>query len=334
MRTLLLTTFVFFIAVNAVFAQNVDPNTFAPAQRQQLVKCFSDMLSVVKRHNLRDDLANFLYAACAPEIDTYRDALRPFLKKAYRLDTDAEQKVASEMAVYYMVEAGERLFKERPISFCSGDACALDNYRKCLFVQIPNGIDKHTKPPDFEQVAQRNCAALETTARAILTIDFSNARKLQGYSELNEPTRKMIEKVVADVRHEIVVTFSEDLIKVEPGRKSCKREMCGNLPCATLGGDRSEYECAIDVWPVVSPLGKAVITFKLVNDRNGPALTDTTWTVMTLGGDVIKESAEPNLRVTLEEGDYVVIARKAGKVYNRNFQVKPNLDREIEVIAK
>jgi hypothetical protein len=38
--------------------------------------------------------------------------------------------------------------------------------------------------------------------------------------------------------------------------------------------------------------------------------------------------------VILAEGDYVVIARNDGKVYNRNFKVEPGFDREIEVVAQ
>jgi hypothetical protein len=51
-------------------------------------------------------------------------------------------------------------------------------------------------------------------------------------------------------------------------------------------------------------------------------------------GDVIKETIGAFPRVILAEGDYVVIARNDGKVYNRNFKVEPGFDREIEVLAQ
>jgi hypothetical protein len=78
----------------------------------------------------------------------------------------------------------------------------------------------------------------------------------------------------------------------------------------------------------------AVITLKLVGERGGEALANTSWTVLTPGGDVIKEAVGAFPRVILAEGDYVVIARNDGKVYNRNFKVEPGFDREIEVVAQ
>ena len=78
----------------------------------------------------------------------------------------------------------------------------------------------------------------------------------------------------------------------------------------------------------------AVITLKLVGERGGEALANTSWTVLTPGGDVIKETIGAFPRVILAEGDYVVIARNDGKVYNRNFKVEPGFDREIEVVAQ
>jgi hypothetical protein len=78
----------------------------------------------------------------------------------------------------------------------------------------------------------------------------------------------------------------------------------------------------------------AVITLKLVGAHGGEALANTAWSVLTPGGDVIKESTGAFPRVVLAEGDYVAIARNEGKVYNRDFKVDPGVDREIEVLAK
>jgi len=78
----------------------------------------------------------------------------------------------------------------------------------------------------------------------------------------------------------------------------------------------------------------AVITLKLVADRGGEALANTSWTVLTPGGDVIKEAIGAFPRVVLAEGDYVAIARNEGKVYNQNFKVEPGVDREIAVVAQ
>ncbi len=78
----------------------------------------------------------------------------------------------------------------------------------------------------------------------------------------------------------------------------------------------------------------AVITLKLLAERGGEALANTAWSVLTPGGDVIKESIGAFPRVILAEGDYVAIARNEGKVFTRDFKVEPGFDREIEVLAK
>ncbi len=78
----------------------------------------------------------------------------------------------------------------------------------------------------------------------------------------------------------------------------------------------------------------AVITLKLVGDHGGEALANTAWSVLTPGGDVIKETIGAFPRVILSEGDYLVIARNEGRVFNREFKVEPGFDREIEVVAR
>jgi hypothetical protein len=78
----------------------------------------------------------------------------------------------------------------------------------------------------------------------------------------------------------------------------------------------------------------AVITLKLVADRGGEALANTAWSVLTPGGDVVKESIGAFPRVILAEGDYRVIARNEGRVYQRGFKVSSGVDGEIEVLAR
>jgi hypothetical protein len=77
----------------------------------------------------------------------------------------------------------------------------------------------------------------------------------------------------------------------------------------------------------------AVITLKLVSDRGGEALANTAWSVITPGGDVIKESIGAFPRVILAEGEYRAIAKNEGKVYERPFNVVNGVDGEIEVVA-
>ncbi|MBN8919568.1 MAG: hypothetical protein J0H62_02465 [Rhizobiales bacterium] len=78
----------------------------------------------------------------------------------------------------------------------------------------------------------------------------------------------------------------------------------------------------------------AMMTLKLVSERGGEAIANTAWSVLTPGGDVIKESIGAFPSVVLAEGEYVVIARNDGKVFNREFKVEPGVDREIELIAR
>jgi hypothetical protein len=78
----------------------------------------------------------------------------------------------------------------------------------------------------------------------------------------------------------------------------------------------------------------AVITLKLVNDAAGEALANTQWTVLTPGGDVIKESIGAFPRVVLAEGDYHVIARNEGRTFQRDFKVITGVDGEVQVLAR
>ena len=64
----------------------------------------------------------------------------------------------------------------------------------------------------------------------------------------------------------------------------------------------------------------AVITLKLVGDKGGEALANTAWSVITPGGDVIKESIGAFPRVVLSEGEYRAIAKNEGKVFERPVQ--------------
>jgi hypothetical protein len=78
----------------------------------------------------------------------------------------------------------------------------------------------------------------------------------------------------------------------------------------------------------------AVITLKLVSDKGGEALANTAWSVITPGGDVIKESIGAFPRVVLSEGEYRAIAKNEGKVFERPFNVVNGVDGEVEVIAR
>jgi hypothetical protein len=78
----------------------------------------------------------------------------------------------------------------------------------------------------------------------------------------------------------------------------------------------------------------AIITLKLVNERGGEARADTLWSVLTPGGEVVKESIGAFPRVILAEGEYRAIARNDNKTYESEFRVVNGVDREVEVIAR
>jgi len=78
----------------------------------------------------------------------------------------------------------------------------------------------------------------------------------------------------------------------------------------------------------------ALITFKLVSDRGGDPIANTNWSIITPGGDVIKESTGVFPRVVLAEGDYRAIARNEGRTYEREFKVIAGVDGEVEVLTR
>jgi hypothetical protein len=78
----------------------------------------------------------------------------------------------------------------------------------------------------------------------------------------------------------------------------------------------------------------AFLTLKLVKTPGGEALANTEFTVLTPGGDVIRELIGAFPSLVLAEGDYVAIARRDGKTFQAEFSVQPSVDRDVEVIAK
>lgn len=78
----------------------------------------------------------------------------------------------------------------------------------------------------------------------------------------------------------------------------------------------------------------ATVTLKLVAAAGAEAFAGTAFSVLTPGGDTIREAIGAFPQVTLAEGDYVLIARHDGQVYTREFKVESGMDRDIEVIAK
>ena len=78
----------------------------------------------------------------------------------------------------------------------------------------------------------------------------------------------------------------------------------------------------------------ATLTLKLVNKPGAEALANTTFTVLTPGGDVIRELVGAFPALVLAEGEYVVIARHDFKIYQSTFQVQTGMDHDVEVVAE
>ncbi len=77
----------------------------------------------------------------------------------------------------------------------------------------------------------------------------------------------------------------------------------------------------------------AKATLKLVAAPGGEAFAGTAFTVLTPGGDVIREAIGAFPEVILAEGEYVLIARQGGQVHTQEFKIEAGLDRDIEVIV-
>jgi hypothetical protein len=78
----------------------------------------------------------------------------------------------------------------------------------------------------------------------------------------------------------------------------------------------------------------ATLTLKLVNAPGAEALANTTFTVLTPGGDVIRELVGAFPSLVLAEGEYVVVARHEAKNYQSVFKVQSGMDRDVEVAAQ
>ena len=78
----------------------------------------------------------------------------------------------------------------------------------------------------------------------------------------------------------------------------------------------------------------ANMTLKLVNSGGGEALANTSFSILTPGGDVIRELIGAFPSLVLAEGEYVAIARHDNKTYQATFKVVSNQDRDVEVLAQ
>ncbi len=78
----------------------------------------------------------------------------------------------------------------------------------------------------------------------------------------------------------------------------------------------------------------ATLTLKLVSSAGADALANTNFTILTPGGDLIRELIGAFPSLVLAEGEYIVIARHDAKTYQSTFQVQSGVDRDVEVVAQ
>jgi len=77
----------------------------------------------------------------------------------------------------------------------------------------------------------------------------------------------------------------------------------------------------------------AQVTMKLVRERGGEAMADTSWSVVNASGDPVRESVGAYASMVLAEGEYVAIAKNKDRIYQRDFKVVSGQNEEVEVLA-
>ena len=77
----------------------------------------------------------------------------------------------------------------------------------------------------------------------------------------------------------------------------------------------------------------ALITFRLVRSLGGDAIADTAWSILTDGGEVIKESNSTFPSMVLSEGSYTAIAKHDDKIYSEDFKVRSGFNKDVEVLT-
>lgn len=77
----------------------------------------------------------------------------------------------------------------------------------------------------------------------------------------------------------------------------------------------------------------AILTFRLVRSSGGDAVADTAWSILTDGGEVIKESNSTFPTMVLSEGNYTAIAKHNDKIYSEDFRVRSGFNKDVEVLT-
>ncbi len=78
----------------------------------------------------------------------------------------------------------------------------------------------------------------------------------------------------------------------------------------------------------------ATVILKLVNNLGGEAYAGTAFSVLTPGGDTIRDLVGAFPSLILAEGDYILVARSNGRVFTSEFKVRSGIDQDIEILAR
>lgn len=108
---------------------------------------------------------------------------------------------------------------------------------------------------------------------------------------------------------------------------------------STYGDANAKVEA--DVTVEAGKLTEATVThqaakaaFKLVAREGGEALPDTHWTIQAQNGEVVKETVGALPSHILAPGSYTVLAKSAGRIFQRAFVLKEGETVSVEVLAE
>lgn len=77
----------------------------------------------------------------------------------------------------------------------------------------------------------------------------------------------------------------------------------------------------------------AQLTIKLVREAGGEAIADTSWSILTASGDIVRETVGAYATMVLAEGEYAIIAKNRDRIYQRDLTVEAGPSKEIEVVT-
>ena len=77
----------------------------------------------------------------------------------------------------------------------------------------------------------------------------------------------------------------------------------------------------------------AEVSLKLVREKGGEAIADTSWAVLTDSGDIVRESVGAFASMVLAEGKYAVVAKNRDRIYQHEFSVIAGRNQDVEVLA-